>query len=150
MKILPRKILVPVDFEHGSRRAIRYARALAAAAKADVCLLHVMPMAPSTRPGARDLWWMRLAEQTLAGCAERSRLAPGTTTEVLAGPPAPLIVDYAAKEDFDLIVISTRGTADWHGSLLDSTAAAILRHSRVPVLVVPECRPAAAAAGKSA
>lgn len=140
MTSLPRRILVPVDFERPSRRAVRYARALAAASKGEVCLLHVVPMPAGHTPGARDRWVIGLAERTLAGVAERTRLAPGTSTCVLSGPVAPSIGAYAFDEGFDLVILSGRTQPDWHGSLLGPTAKAVLRHSRVPVLVVPAAR----------
>lgn len=139
MNALPRRILVPVEFESASRRAIRYARALASVSRGEICLLHVMPL-PAGKAGTRDeRFWTSLAERTLSGVAERMRLAPGTMTAVLSGPVAATIGRYAEDHDFDLIVVTGRRQPDWHGSLLGSTATAILRHSRVPVLVVPTC-----------
>jgi nucleotide-binding universal stress UspA family protein len=134
---MKKRILVPVDFESRSRRAIRYARGLASAIGAEICLLHVMPLAPAARPTSRDKWWMTLARRTLAGFADRARLQPGTRTEVLAGDVATTIAEFASRERFDLIVISGRQTPDWHGSRLGPTALALLRHCRLPVLVVP-------------
>ncbi|HEX6323177.1 MAG TPA: universal stress protein [Vicinamibacterales bacterium] len=139
MNVLPRRILVPVEFERASRRAVRYARALASVSRGEICLLHVMPGPAATPATENERWWRSLAERTLSGLAERMRLAPGTETCVLSGPVAPTIGRYAEDHDFDLIVVSGRREPDWHGSLLGSTATAILRHSRVPVLVVPTC-----------
>ena len=137
---MTKRILVPVDFDERSRRAIRHARGLASAIGGEICLLHVMPMAQSARPAARDEWWMTLARRTLAGLAERARLGPGTRTEVLAGPVAATIAGFATREQFDLMVISARPTPDWHGSLIGPTALALLRQCRLPVLLVPACR----------
>ena len=145
MSGLPRRILVPVDFERGSRRALRYARALASASRGEICLLHVVPMPPGHRMTASDKWWMALAQRTLAGVMERARLAPGTATEVLQGLVAPLVGKYACDNRFDLVILSGRATPDWHGSLLGTTATAILRHTRVPVLIVPGAARAARA-----
>jgi nucleotide-binding universal stress UspA family protein len=139
MNALPRRILVPVEFESASRRAIRYARALSSVSRGEICLLHVMPMPGGNAPTEDERFWRGLAERTLSGVAERMRLAPGTVTCVLSGPVAPAIGKYAEDNDFDLIVLTGRCQPDWHGSLLGSTATAILRHSRVPVLVVPTC-----------
>lgn len=133
----PRRILVPVDFEEGSRRAVRYARALASAAGAQICLLHVVPAPPGYVPPASDRWWTRLAEKTLAGMSERGRLAPGTETCVVHGMVATAVAEYASAHNIDLIILSGRKTPDWHGSLIGHTATAIVRHSRVPVLIVP-------------
>jgi nucleotide-binding universal stress UspA family protein len=132
--MLPRRILVPVDFEHASRRALRYARALAAASGAEVELVHVIP-GPAGQIG--DEYWINLARKTLTGLAERARFAPGTRTEVLSGPVAPAISQYACDQGCDLMILSGRRVPDWQGSLLGSTAAAILRHARIPVLIVP-------------
>ena len=134
---MKRRILVPIDFESRSRRALRYARGLASATGAEICLLHVMPMASGVKPKACDEWWMTLARRTLAGLAERSRLKPGTRTEVLAGPIASTIAEFAEREQFELLVISGRAVPDWHGSLLGPVGLALLRQSRLPILVVP-------------
>jgi nucleotide-binding universal stress UspA family protein len=133
----PRRILVPVDFEAGSRRAVRYARALASAAHAEICLLHVVPSPPGYVPPASDRWWTRLAEKTLAGVVERSRLPPATESCVVHGMVATAVAEYAASHKIDLIILSGRRMPDWHGSLIGHTATAIVRHARVPVLIVP-------------
>lgn len=137
MNVRPRSILVPVDFEPDSRRAIRYARALASTTGAELCLLYVMPPAAGAAHGSRDAWWMSLAERTLAGVAERAKLPPGTRTEVLRGPVAATVADFAAREGFDLIIVGGHAAPDWHGSLIGPTAAQILKHSRIPALLVP-------------
>jgi len=144
MSGVARRILVPIDFERGSRRAVRYARALAAASNGEICLLHVVPAPPGHAPTSSDKWWMTLAERTLAGLAERARLKPGTSTYVVRGAVAPSIGNFACENHFDLVILSGRSQPDWHGSLLGSTASAILRHARVPVLIVPTVRAARA------
>jgi universal stress protein F len=150
MPTLPRRILVPVDFDRGSRRALRYARALAAASGAEIALLHVIAM-PAGHPETKtDRWWKSLAVKTLAGVADSARLPPGTRTDVVAGDVAMAISKYACDEAFDLIILSGRHRPDWHGSLLGTTATAILRHARVPVLVVPSARGAWAVERRSA
>lgn len=145
MNGVARRILVPVDFERGSRRAVRYARALASASHGEICLLHVVPAPPGHTPTASDTWWMTLAERTLSGLAERARLKPGTSTCVVSGAVAPSIGTFACEHHFDLVILSGRSQPGWDGSLLGSTASAILRHARVPVLIVPAARAARAA-----
>ena len=145
MNALPRRILVPIDFDQRSRRAVRYARALACVVNAEICLLHVMPTPAGHALTTKDRWWIDLAERTLAGVAERARLAPGWSTQVITGPIPASIGQYAIDNHFDLVILSGRGHPDWHGSLLGPTAHAILRHSRVPVLIVPVARRASAA-----
>jgi len=141
-----RRILVPVDFERGSRRALRYARALASMSNGEICLLHIVPAAAVHDAVRGERWWIDLAERTLWGLAARAHLPPGTETQVLTGPIAPLIGQYACENKFDLVILSGRSHPDWHGSYLGSTAAAIVRHCRVPILIIPAARVAKQAA----
>jgi nucleotide-binding universal stress UspA family protein len=46
--------------------------------------------------------------------------------------------EYAVKNDFDMIVMGTRGASGLKKVLIGSHATSMIDHSRVPVLVVPE------------
>lgn len=148
MTDIARRILVPIDFERGSRRALRYARAIASMSKGQICLLHIVPMPAGRDASQSDRWWIDLAERTLSGLAERAHLPPGTETRVLSGPVAPLIGKYACEHKFDLVILGGRSQPDWHGSYLGSTAAAIVRQCRVPLLIIPAARVAKQAAAE--
>jgi nucleotide-binding universal stress UspA family protein len=136
----PKRVLVPVEFEQATPGALQHARAIARATGADLCLLHVMPSPPAYVPRAADKEWMRVARRTLARLAARHRLPAGTSIVVLHGDVPRVIARYAAEEDFDLMVLSGRNKPDWHGSLLGSMATSILRHAKLPVVVVPAGR----------
>lgn len=58
-------------------------------------------------------------------------------TEIIIGPPAEQIGDFALANDFDLIVTSTHGRIGFKHVLIGSTAERLARQSRVPILVVP-------------
>ena len=64
-------------------------------------------------------------------------------TAILAGKPAETIVDYADKNNIDLIVIATHGRSGVSRWVWGSTSDKILRSSCVPVLMVraPGCIP---------
>ena len=69
---------------------------------------------------------------------ERSKV----TTVAMTGPAADVILDYAADNGVDVIVMSSHGRSGVTRVLLGSTADKILRRSRVPVFLVPalSCR----------
>jgi nucleotide-binding universal stress UspA family protein len=55
---------------------------------------------------------------------------------ILEGNPADEIVNFAEKNDIELIVIGTLGKSGVQRFLLGSVAENVIRHSKVPVLVV--------------
>jgi nucleotide-binding universal stress UspA family protein len=54
----------------------------------------------------------------------------------LEGNPADEIVNFAEKNDIELIVIGTLGMSGVQRFLLGSVAENVVRHPKVPVLVV--------------
>jgi len=75
------------------------------------------------------------AKVNLAGAVVR--------TEVVSGPPAEILADYAAKNPVKLIVIATHGRSGVSRWVWGSIADRILRSACVPVLMVraPGCFP---------
>jgi nucleotide-binding universal stress UspA family protein len=59
-------------------------------------------------------------------------------TEVVVTPTSVVgaIVDYAERENVDLIVIGSRGTSGFKKLLLGSTASGVITYATCPVLVV--------------
>jgi nucleotide-binding universal stress UspA family protein len=59
-------------------------------------------------------------------------------TEVVVSPTSVVgaIVDYAERENVDLIVIGSRGTSGFKKLLLGSTASGVITYATCPVLVV--------------
>ena len=67
----------------------------------------------------------------------------GITVEtiLLEGHPADEIIRYAEEKDMDIIVVGTLGRTGIERIVLGSVAGNVVRHSKVPVLVVSEkCR----------
>ena len=67
------------------------------------------------------------------GRVRRPRIAPA----IAVGVPADEILRTARRHRADLVVVGTRGMGRAARLLLGSTADAVLRHTRVPVLAVP-------------
>jgi len=55
-------------------------------------------------------------------------------TDIVQGSPAPTIVDYAERYDYDLIVLPTHGRTGISRYLLGSVTEKVVRLSDVPVL----------------
>jgi universal stress protein A len=134
------RILCPVDFSSTSEEALRYAERLAAAAGAEVVLLHAFDT-----PQSYDL----VGQTSPADQSLKSRLAqihPSSPnvkfSHVLhAGLPGEVICWLAEDRNCDLIVLGTHGRTGLKHLLFGSVAEYVLRHARCPVVAVRE-RPA--------
>ena len=144
------KILVPVDFSDCSREGLRYAIKFAGKFAARITVLHVLDL------GYSDPKDMDVMEHLkgFAGASVRQALKDvrqqmrkfvktvkfGRTkfkAEFVIGPPVRCISDFAFANDIDLIITSTHGLTGFKHVLIGSIAEHLVRHSRVPILVVP-------------
>ncbi len=128
-----RRILVPVDGTPGSERAVSYARDLALAVDAEVIVCHVVttPVAANVSSQATN------AGQYVAKIAHRFRGGGvATKTQVRRGDPALEIEKTAVEWNVDVVVMATRSRRRLQKLVLGSVADAIVRDSRLPVLLV--------------
>ena len=147
-------ILAPADFSDLSAHVLRYAAAIAKSCAARLTLLYANTFAPppyftggeldelesqfrASRAAARQ-GLRQFAEATLgagAGAVE---------THVAEGLAADAILEYAARNGNDLIVMGTHGRSGVNRWMLGSVAERVLRASGVPVLTVRAGKPASA------
>ncbi|QDU93577.1 universal stress protein [Lignipirellula cremea] len=131
-----RKILFPTDFSHTGDAAMAVATALARDSEAELLIVHVEE-APPTYEGA--LYYGMVMPDTAAQQQMLDSVRP-TDTRVacrrflLEGPPAQALVQFAAEEGVDLIVMGTHGRTGLSRLLMGSVAEEVIRHSKVPVL----------------
>ena len=77
-------------------------------------------------------------ERTALATAERLRaVGVDARSRVMEGPPARCLVDAAADDQADLIVIGSHGRSGVREHLLGGVARNVVRHARCSVLVVP-------------
>lgn len=141
------RILVPTDFSETADKALAYAKDLATKLGASLHLVHVFadPYAvaayapevyasvpPEMRARAMEDVRERLMERLDASEELRFRGSRG----IVRGLVAPQIVDYAANQDIDLIVIGTHGRRGVAHLLLGSVAEHVVRTAGCPVLTV--------------
>ena len=141
-----RTILAPTDFSTHAAVALRYACGLAERLGAKMHLLHVLPdvvpagpdvmLAPALPPE----YYAATEKESLE--ALKNLLDPTwgaiSSPEVAVhwGEPVDGIVEYARKNEIDLIVIATHGRTGLSHVLLGSVAERIVREASCPVLTV--------------
>ena len=143
---MKKPILVPVDFSDATGAVIAEALRLAKALQTGMVILHVAPPEPEFvgyEPGpqsVRDAVARKLhAEHKELQALEASAKATGvdTTTLLIQGYAAEKVVQEAEKLEAGMIVMGSHGHGKLRQLLVGSVTDAVLRKSRVPVLIVP-------------
>ena len=137
-------ILCPVDLSPASRPALRAASMLADRFGAPISILYVDdPLLVRARLRYDEEELDRRARAELQRFVERATDGQRRATiEVAAGEPAQEILKAAERQRADLIVMGTQGRRGPKKLFFGSTAEAVLRRSRIPVLAVPPRRTA--------
>jgi universal stress protein A len=139
------KILAPTDLSDASRAGMRSALELAQALHAQIIVLHVI--------GVGDDWMARHEDfPPVSGLLDERKRRLGEflqknfadvsggltiTQEVELGLPYKNIVERAAQEQVDLIVMSTHGRTGLAHMLVGSVTEKVVGRSHCPVLAVP-------------
>jgi len=147
------RILVPTDFSTCSDTALDLGARLAAEHKAELVVVHTiethgLPLATTIHPATHpegitiERYTHDLAVRELNQRLALLPVAVHQRARVVVGPPAATILEVAANEKADLIVMGTRGRTGLTHMLVGSVAEKVVRHSPVPVLTVrePTCR----------
>jgi nucleotide-binding universal stress UspA family protein len=140
-----RRILVPTDFSAPSDAALDCARRLAAGFGGSVHLLHVLgdvsgsgltgsELFATEPPEARSMRLIDARDRLKHRITADDRATLRATSEVIFGSPAQIIVDYAADNQFDLIVMGTHGRTGMAHLLIGSVAERVVRTAGCPVL----------------
>ena len=138
-----KKILAPTDFSEVSKLGLRYALETARDVGAEVIVYHAIDFGqaghnPRAHFGrnlleeSRRLLDKFLAEN-FADCIDLVEVRH----VVQFGAPYKNIVEEAASEGVDMIVMATHGRTGVDHFILGSTAEKVVAHAPFPVLVVP-------------
>ncbi len=145
------RILCATDFSEDSLRAVDYARSLALRFDADLILVTVVDDLPVTTPPiegapvAQNLdvatYQKQLNEEatTLMNRLMEENTSPDLRlrNHVVNGSPGRRIIQVAADEQADLIVMGTHGHGRFHRFIFGSVAERVHRSAPCPVLTVP-------------
>jgi nucleotide-binding universal stress UspA family protein len=141
------RILLPTDFSGCANYALPYAAAIARATNATViCVNVVEPIVPAVGyTGMAEAMPIAEMSEQIEDSAERELpdvmhcedLRGLKVEEVIGhGDASAEIVRIADERQVDLIVISSHGRTGLGRIIFGSTAEAVVRHARCPVLVV--------------
>lgn len=134
--------MAAVDFSKHSRKAFDAAVRLAGDLDAKLLLVHAF--APMPRVGARDPIgqakteiaveeWKQLCEEW----ASAARKTVAVETIGREGKPAEVVAKVVAEHKAAYVVVGSHGRTGVLRAVLGSVAEAIVRSSKVPVVVVP-------------
>jgi nucleotide-binding universal stress UspA family protein len=141
------RILVPTDFSEPSDAALAYARTLASKFGASLHLFHVVEDQFVTGPFGAEMYvphppgtltYLQAEAQgkLTSRLTADDRATLRATTEIIVGTAARTIVEYAADNGYDLIVMGTHGRTGLAHVLVGSVAEHVVRSAHCPVLTV--------------
>lgn len=133
-------ILVPVDFEPGSMKAIELAKQLTGKIGGEVVLLHVYQLPVYTYPGLEPALLPGFHAEVSAAASravdQLSAQTGGLRALLREGDPASEILAAADEIKATLIVMGTHGRSGLAHLFLGSVAEKVIRKSTIPVLTV--------------
>jgi nucleotide-binding universal stress UspA family protein len=150
-KIKPSKVLVPIDGSIPSFNAAKYAINFAITYNAEILLLAVVPsqikhgdssgifgmVSPSyyehyKKEAAK--WFNQIIDDAKNQGYDINKIA----TDVITTPMSIVgaIVNFAEKENVDIIILGNSGRTGFKRMLLGSTASGVVTYAHCPVLVI--------------
>lgn len=140
-----KKILVPVDLSPASTILLEYANTIAEKFAAKIICLFVAEdpysytgLPVDVRLDPYDEGIEAYSRKHMKSFIEenRKRVTGAWEGVVITGHPAREIIDYAAKEKIDIIVIGTHGFTGLDRMIFGSVAEKVIKMAPCPVLVV--------------
>jgi nucleotide-binding universal stress UspA family protein len=146
---IPTKILLPIDFSPSSQAALEMAADLAQHFHAELFLLNVIPMFPTTSlpdliPEATFIQQAReYSESNLAKCqaALGARGINASPSVEVGNDVAGKIMQVIEREHIDMVVISTHGISGWHPLIFGSIAEKVVKLVECPLLLLRSAKP---------
>lgn len=138
-------VLIAIDFSAGAARIAARGAEIARQNGARVTLLHVVDylpplgfaddLLPSPALLVDEEELIKRGRSSLDAFAKKEKFSDDIPRHVTLGAPKQEIVDFAAAQGADLIVLGSHGRHGL-GRLLGSTASAVLNHAACDVLAV--------------
>jgi nucleotide-binding universal stress UspA family protein len=146
---IPTRILLPIDFSPSSQAALEMAADLAQHFQAELYLVNVIPMFPTTTipdliPETAFLENARkYAETHLAKCkaALVARGVKSTFSVEVGNDVVGNIMEVVDREHIDMIIISTHGISGWHPLVFGSIAEKVVKLAKCPLLLLRSAKP---------
>ena len=141
---IPRRILLPTDFSPSADAALELAADLAQHFHAELCLLNVIPMFPTTTaydffPETEFLEQARRYAETQCTSRQHTLVSRGVHAEVCiesGNDVAGNIMMVIDREDIDMLIISTHGISGWRPLVFGSIAEKVVKLVQCPILLL--------------
>jgi nucleotide-binding universal stress UspA family protein len=141
-----RKVLIATDGSETAKKAADFGVQIAGLSGAKVCVVYVIDTTPYYSIPLDEVWSKEVYEQLekmgneITSDVEKTAKAAGLETEslVLKGDPAERIVSFAEEQNIDMIVVGSLGKGEFERLVIGSVSEKVVRHAKVPVLVVRE------------
>lgn len=151
--ILPRKVIVPIDFSASSHQALEAATELAEKLGATICLLHVIPenSAVALPQGVTAASIVKAAQDTAAKAFETSLAAlkaKGIRADAhieVGEDVAGTILEVLDREQADLLVLTTHGLSGWYPQVFGSIAEKLVKLAPCPLFLLRTPKPESSA-----
>ena len=147
--VVPKKILVPIDFSASSHAALDAATELAEKFHAEIVLLNVIPEFPNVSlPDSIAV--AGVIEKAKQDANERFALsqsslgAKGIVVRAgveVSNDVAGTILEAIEREEANLVVITTHGLSGWYPQVFGSTAEKIVKLAQCPLLLLRTPKP---------
>jgi nucleotide-binding universal stress UspA family protein len=134
------KILIPLDGSNLAQLAIPYAAKLAAGLGSQVTLIHVNESSEDRYSNMHKFYLQKMAEvvkseiETYIDKPTRKKVK--VESAILVGDPAEKTVEYADRENINLIVMSTHGRTGLTRWAMGSVADRVLRSTKKPLALI--------------
>lgn len=142
-----KNVVVPTDLSKISYSAFEYARSVAEQYNANVHLIYVLEKTPPflamrSLDISEEKVMESMEQEAQSGLKEAvSKFHDSAAVNVIPvlkkGIDYEEIIKYSKEISADLIVIATHGRTGILYTLLGSVAEKVIRHSKIPVLVIP-------------
>jgi nucleotide-binding universal stress UspA family protein len=141
-----RQILIATDGSETAKEAAEFGIEMFGCSGAKVYALYVIDTTPYRSIPLDQLWSKDVLEEfentghEATSYIEKIGKAAGVEVEsrVLKGNPAQKIVNFAEDNDIDMIVVGSLGKTGYERVILGSVSEKVVRHAKIPVLVVRE------------
>lgn len=139
-----KRILVPIDFSEYSVEALKVAAKIAKKNNFEIILLHILEMPHLSSDPFGDsnsipeiIFFKNIAIKKLEDLMDSEFLEGIDLLESIEFNKVDLgVIDAATKNNIDLIIMGSHGTSGFKELLVGSNTEKIVRHSKIPVLVI--------------
>ncbi len=141
-----RRILIATDGSETANEAADFGIEMVGCSGAKIYALYVIDTTPYRSVPLDQIWSKETLDEfervghEATSYIERIGAAAGAEVEsrVLKGNPAEKILDFAEDNNIDMIIVGSLGKSGYERVLIGSVSEKIIRHAKVPVLVVRE------------